>query len=74
LSQRGRADLCHRQFEDLFKDSTTFLNKVLHFTVYPIAFPQLFKSSAYTFSEIVFLVVHEGFNPYPANVENKVSS
>jgi hypothetical protein len=61
LSQRGRADLRQRQFVDLFKDSTTVLNEVLLLTVYPIVFPQLFKHSAYTFSKIVFLIVHEGF-------------
>jgi len=60
LSQRDRAEVCHRQYVEVFKDSTTILkkNEVLHLTVYPVGFPQLFK---HTFTEIVFLIVHEGF-------------
>jgi len=37
------------------------INEILHLTVYPVAFPQLFKHRAHTFTEIVFLIVHEGF-------------
>jgi hypothetical protein len=37
------------------------INEILLLTVYPVAFPQFFKQEALTFSEIIFLIVHEDF-------------